>query len=132
VADIDTGRQAMAGQKIEFQGKTYTIQKVNPKNFVIFDEAGQTYKLNRMSRYKIVGEQTYAESRPDFSAFVAGTVVRVKPEAAARYSKFYYGSEQAFVVMKHNFNLVNVVKLGGDGGLYWRMLPGDLEIVKVD
>lgn len=69
-----------------------------------------------------------AEREDRFYGLVAGTVVQVT--RPVNNKKWTYHPEQLFVVMKHNYDLVNIARLGGDGDRYWRMTPESLEIQK--
>lgn len=118
-----------AGTEITYYGKTYIVVKTNPKNFVVTRD-GQRYNLPRTAKITVSDKpRAKPETAPlDFAKMVAGVVVKVK----VRPEKFTYPEDQAFVVLKHNFDLVNIVALGGDSGRYWRVPLSSLEIVKAN
>jgi len=135
-----------AGDTIKFRGITYKVLKVNPKNFRIEQldgrQVGVTFNLPRDAPgIEKVESATYTETvtqfdreRDLFAPFITGAVVRLSDESY-RPSKWNYKPGQLFVVLKHNFERVNIVKLGGetgkDRGRYWRMSPSHLEVVPV-
>lgn len=119
----------------------FEVIKVNPKTLrvkhavtgatftgphAIWEKASltpeQTAALHKTALEKIEKESA------DFSQFVQGVVVELA-DYSKKPSKWLYPKGTKFVVIKHNFELVNIVKLGGDNGRYWRMNPNNLMIV---
>lgn len=147
MATITEQPLVFAGDVITVAGTEYYITKVNPANFRAKRvKDGENFNVPRRSRFTkdvnrvltdaervtlgLGGGYTAKASLREgrFDGFTAGTVVRVT--RPVNNKKWTYHPEQLFVVMKHNFDLVNIARLGGDGDRYWRMSPESLEIQK--
>ena len=59
-------------------------------------------------------------------SFELGEVVTVPKGVAS--NKWQYPAGQKFVVIKTSLDRVNIAKMGGEGGRYWRMNPSSLEL----
>lgn len=117
----------------------FTVTKVNPKNLKVKHiKTGKTYqgphaiwKKVETTEADIAAEKEQIEKNAvDFSQFEQGVVVELAP-GVKKPAKWDYPDGQQFVVIKHNFQLVNIVRLGGDKGRYWRMNPNHLVIVDI-
>lgn len=71
---------------------------------------------------------------PYRAPLVQGTLVRVNPSASKIQREYQINggdSSQLFVVVADKGERVNIVKLGGDSGRYWRVSPTSLTTVDV-
>lgn len=117
----------------------FQVLKCNPKNLKVKDlKTGGTvqgpYSLfvqaDATDPLPFVPAAPVMSSFDTFAPFKLGVVVKLK-DYSKRPPKWNYDDGQWFIVMKHNFDKVNIVKLGGENGKYWRMSPNSLEVVEL-
>lgn len=132
------GAMIFAGDTVEIRhpqpqdvGRVYRVLKVNPKNLRVEDEEGRRFTgphhIWRKTDRPFTKPATAAEEVSIPELFDIGEVVRVPH--GVNSGKWAYTKDQLFVVIKQGPDRVNIVKLGGDGGRYWRMDPSSLERV---
>ena len=107
----------------------WTVAKVNPKTYLL-EQAGRRglRAPHTMCDLYVPGDTTTVpptyDPRGDLPMLYPGEIVR------------YSGTERKglvngalYVVLADKFEKVNVAKLGGDGGTYWRLTPRNLKRV---
>lgn len=122
--------------------EVFTVKKVYSVNMDVYTSDGQTLRGkprmfevstlpdNGQAEKTIYGALAQnAESELARERFVTGQVVTVTAEGRGR--KWNYPDEQKFVVIKVGADRVNIAKLGGEEGRYWRMSRGLLVKVEV-
>lgn len=93
----------------KYANQAFKIVKINPKSVIVINENGLEAKTNRWSLMPSDRPFTQDENRP---AIVLGTVVYMQRTAGQ------------FVVIKNDIaGKANLVKLGGDGGKFYRGVP---------
>lgn len=122
-----------AGSRIEFRGETYIVTKVNRVNLRIMRESDEVgFTLPALANYTILADSAPIEKvYGSYELRQLGVVVRVKPAHRPGSFTARYSDNQPFVVVKLGTDVLHVVKLGGDGGHFWRFPPAALEKVEV-
>lgn len=120
----DTGRFAGVGTVVKKLQKNYLVSlnggqvRVAPELLIAADEAEAT------------GATVTAVPMPKFYATDQGKMVRVNWEGARKPAKWDYPADALFVILDAmSDNRVKIVKLGGDGGRYWRLGEAHLTLV---
>lgn len=114
----------------EYRTEAYEIVKVNPKNVRIRGLAtGRLINTHPSLIQRCDEPPALPPSAPVLKTvrdFVVGeAVVTRDPLKGER-------PDQVFIVVKIGTDRVNIVRLGGDRGKYWRVSPSNLEYVTLD
>ena len=109
-------------------GKTFKVTKVMRVN-VNAEEigSGRPWRLDQ-SMIEPTELDRQIEHAVTIPIFDLGQVVTVK--APPRTSKWNYPADQKFVVIAVK-DRINIAKLGGDSGRYWRFPPTQLQVVEI-
>lgn len=122
-----TGTYAMADNNF------FTITKVNPKNLKVTQNSTGKPLQGSQTIFTAAPKEAVAAApkapegpKIDWSQFQQGVVVKYVGKPPAKWN---YNPDQKFFVLKHNFERVNIVRVGGDNGRYWRINPKNLEVI---
>lgn len=126
------GEWIVAGRLVTYQDKVYLVEKVNPKNYLVWDESGAQYNLRRHPSVKLavnvefdktkVNEKRQAQRDRDLarrteafnSELTLGSVVRFK--AGPNRTKFPH--TYVVCIVPNAKGNCRLAKLGGDNGRY--------------
>lgn len=111
---------------VSHDGTVYRLEKRNRVNWVATGDDGRRYNLRDTGRLRKAPEGTvFSGPAPKPPAVVTlGSIVKFDRGVVGR-------DRGLFVVVKNNYDSVNLAKLGGDHDRFWRSVLKD-EIEKIE